>query len=94
MLSAAPPMVAEILSSPAVALPILLTLGVLYFLCPCHAKGQITNAPSMVTLSLIFKIPLFGQILESGKSSVKMTKRCYDEYGPVFIVPVSEIEMP
>ena len=94
MLSAAPPTVAEILSSPAVALPILLTLGVLYFLRPRHAKGQITNAPPMVTSSPIFKIPLFGQILESGKSSVKMTKRCYDEYGPVFIVPVSEIEMP
>ena len=79
--------VAELCPSPAVAVPLVLTLAILYFIRPRHAKQS--NAPPMVLSSPIVKIPLIGQVLEFGMSPVKMTKRCYDEYGPVFTVPVS-----
>lgn len=70
-------------------IPIVMLLAVLYFLRPRHAKKSIGNAPPMVLSSPIVKVPLIGQVLEFGLSPVKMTKRCYDKYGPVFTVPVS-----
>ena len=77
----------DFVSSPIVAVPLLLMVALVLFLRPRHAKQS--NAPPMVLSSPIVKIPLIGQILEFGMSPVKMTKRCYDEYGPVFTVPVS-----
>ena len=79
--------IVDFVSSPIVAVPLLLMVALVLFLRPRHAKQS--NAPPMVLSSPIVKIPLIGQILEFGMSPVKMTKRCYDEYGPVFTVPVS-----
>jgi sterol 14-demethylase len=78
---------ADLLSSPVVAVPLLLTLAILYFIRPRHAKRS--DAPPMVLSSPIVKIPLIGQVLEFGLSPVKMTKRCFDQYGPVFTVPMA-----
>jgi len=47
------------------------------------------DAPPMVLSSPVVKIPIIGQALEFGMSPVKMTKRCYDQYGPVFTVPIA-----
>lgn len=52
------------------------------------------DAPPMVLSSPVVKIPIIGQALEFGMSPVKMTKRCYDQYGPVFTVPVSFLNLP
>jgi len=43
----------------------------------------------MVLSSPVVKIPLIGQMLEFGKSPVKMCMRCYEQYGPVFTVPIA-----
>lgn len=77
----------ENLSSPVVAVPLILALAVLFFIRPRHAKQS--DAPPMVLSSPVVRIPFIGQVLEFGLSPVKMTKRCYDQYGPVFTVPVS-----
>lgn len=77
----------DVLSTPVVAIPLLLILGVLFFLRPRFAKNS--DAPPMVLSSPVVKIPLIGQVLEFGLSPVKMTKRCYEQYGPVFTVPIA-----
>lgn len=77
----------EFMSSPLSGIPILCFLGLLYFLRP--RKAHQSDAPPMVLSSPVVKIPLIGQAIEFGMSPVKMTKRCYDQYGPVFTVPVS-----
>ena len=81
----------DVLSTPVVAIPLLLILGVLFFLRPRFAKNS--DAPPMVLSSPVVKIPLIGQVLEFGLSPVKMTKRCYEQYGPVFTVPVSLLNL-
>jgi hypothetical protein len=85
------------LSTPTAVTLIAIPLFLLYLIRPRHAKytntsnkdGSNKNAPPMVLSSPVVKIPFIGQILEFGKSPVKMTKRCYDQYGPVFTIPVS-----
>jgi hypothetical protein len=47
------------------------------------------KAPPMVLNSPVVPIPFIGCILEFAKSPVKMVRRCYDDYGPVYTVPVS-----
>ena len=47
------------------------------------------NPPPVITTSPISKLPVVGTIIEFGISPVKMVQRCYEEYGPVFTVPVS-----
>lgn len=71
----------------SVAIPLALFAFILYFLRPRISKSQ--NAPPMVLFSPVVKIPLIGQILEFGKSPVRMTMRCYKEYGPVFTIPIA-----
>lgn len=46
------------------------------------------DAPPMVLSSPISKVPYLGMAIEFGKSPVKMVRRCFDDYGPVFTVPV------
>ena len=46
------------------------------------------NAPPCVLSSPVVPIPLIGMALEFAKSPVKMIKRCLDQYGPVFTIPV------
>jgi len=77
----------EFISSPLSGIPILCFLGLLYFLRP--RKAHQSDAPPMVLSSPVVKIPLIGQAIEFGMSPVKMTKRCYDQYGPVFTVPIA-----
>ena len=68
--------------------PLLLALALLFFLRPRKAGSKYKNAPPMVTKSTVSSVPLLGPAIEFGKSPVKMVKRCYDDYGPVFTVPV------
>jgi hypothetical protein len=72
------------ISSPAVAVPLVLLLVFLYLTTPRKAKNK--DAPPMVKSN----IPFIGTVLEFAKSPVKMVRRCYDDYGPVFTVPVSD----
>jgi sterol 14-demethylase len=43
----------------------------------------------MVLSSPVAKIPIIGPAIEFGLSPVKMTKRCYEQYGPVFTIPIA-----
>ena len=53
------------------------------------AKSGNGSSPPVITTSPISKLPVVGTIIEFGISPVKMVQRCYEEYGPVFTVPVS-----
>ena len=53
-----------------------------------HPRRGGPKAPPMVLNSPIVNIPYIGMALEFGKSPVKMVRRCFDSYGPVFTVPV------
>jgi hypothetical protein len=53
-----------------------------------RSKGGAAGPP-LVTASPICTIPVIGTIIEFGQSPVKMVSRCYEQYGPVFTVPVS-----
>ena len=55
-----------------------------------RTKGGST-APPVVTSSPVSKLPVVGTIVEFGKSPVRMVQRCYEDYGPVFTVPVREL---
>ncbi len=77
----------DLLTSPAVAASIIVGIVTLFFLWPRVSSKS--DAPPMVFNSPIVKIPLFGIAIEFGMSPVKMVRRCYDKYGPVFTVPVS-----
>jgi len=50
------------------------------------------DAPPMVLSSPVFPIPVIGVILEFFKSPNEMVKRCYRDYGPVFTIPVRNME--
>ena len=65
-----------------------LSLLFAFFILRPRTKGGV-NGPPVVTSSPVCGLPVVGTIVEFGKSPVKMVKRCYDDYGPVFTVPVS-----
>jgi hypothetical protein len=81
---------------PSLLLPcaafIITTLLFLYQLLVSRprSKGG-SSGPPVVTTSPVSKLPVVATILEFGQSPVKMVKRCYDEYGPVFTVPVRHL---
>uniref|UniRef100_A0A7S2EDL1 Uncharacterized protein n=1 Tax=Trieres chinensis TaxID=1514140 RepID=A0A7S2EDL1_TRICV len=80
--------ISDLLDSPhflPTAIPAVLFLGLLWFLRP-RTKGG--NSPPMVTSSPVCGIPLIGPMIEFGKSPVKMARRCYDDMGPIFTVPI------
>ena len=58
-----------------------------FFVLRPRSKGG-KNGPPVVTTSPVCGLPVVGTIVEFGKSPVKMVQRCYEEYGPVFTVPV------
>ena len=62
-----------------------------FVLRPRTKGGQ--QGPPIVTSSPVSSLPVVGTIVEFGKSPVKMVQRCYEEYGPVFTVPVSCMEI-
>jgi hypothetical protein len=59
-----------------------------FFVVRPRTKGG-PHAPPVVTSSPVSSLPVVGTIVEFGKSPVKMVQRCYEDYGPVFTVPVS-----
>jgi len=59
-----------------------------FFVLRPRTKGG-KHGPPLVTSSPVSKLPVVGTIVEFGISPVKMVQRCYEEYGPVFTVPVS-----
>lgn len=65
-------------------------LSLLYLLLVFRprTKGGST-APPVVTSSPVSKLPVIGTIVEFATSPVKLVQRCYEDYGPVFTVPVS-----
>ena len=65
-----------------------LSLFYAFFILRPRTKGG-RNGPPIVTTSPVSNLPVIGTIIEFGKSPVKMVARCYEEYGPVFTVPVS-----
>lgn len=65
-----------------------LSLLYAFFVVRPRTKGG-SSAPPTVTNSPVSGLPVVGTIVEFGKSPVKMVQRCYEEYGPVFTVPVS-----
>ena len=69
----------------ALLVPLLLITSLL-FLRP--RKSGRKDAPPLITTSPVSSVPLLGPAIEFGKSPVKMVRRCYDDYGPVFTVPV------
>lgn len=69
-----------------------LALGLIsfwWFLLRPRTGGK--SAPPCVTSSKIVPIPLVGVITEFLKSPNDMMKRCYDDFGSVFTIPVSII---
>ena len=64
----------------------------LFIFRPRTAKASSGGAaPPVVTQSPVCGVPVVGTIVEFGKSPVKMVQRCFEEYGPVFTVPVSNL---
>jgi len=70
----------------ALLVPLVLLASLLLFLRPRKAGRK--DAPPLITSSPVSSVPLLGPAIEFGKSPVKMVRRCYDDYGPVFTVPV------
>lgn len=70
----------------------LLSLFYAFFIFRPRTKGG-RYGPPIVTTSPVCGIPIIGTIVEFGKSPVKMVQRCYEDYGPVFTVPVSAIRV-
>lgn len=64
----------------------MVTALVMLILSP-RFKGS-KDAPPLVTESKIVPIPIIGVIVEFFISPNKMIQRCYDDYGPVFTIPV------
>jgi hypothetical protein len=48
------------------------------------------DAPPVVLSSTVVKVPLVGVLAEFLKSPNEMMKRCYQDYGSVFTIPVSK----
>lgn len=68
---------------PIILVPALFFVGLLFLLRP--RKGG-KDAPPMVQSNP--SIPIVGPCIEFGKSPMKMVKRCYDDYGPIFTLPI------
>ena len=68
----------------------LVTLVAFLIISPRFKGGK--DAPPIVTASPVVPIPLIGVIAEFFKSPNTMIKRCYQDYGSVFTIPVSNEE--
>lgn len=79
----------NILTSPVTVVPLGIALVILYYTLPRKASNS--DAPPMV--KSLLKIPLIGHIIEFGMGPMKMVERCYQEYGPVFTVPMGKERM-
>ena len=69
----------------AFAVPLVTALfGLFIYMIP-RMKCR-SDSPPIIQSSV--GVPLLGPCIEFGKSPVKMVRRCYDKYGPVFTVPM------
>ena len=55
-------------------------------------RGGGKDSPPLVTASTVVRIPLVGVIAEFLKNPNEMMKRCYNDYGQVFTIPVSWVQ--
>jgi len=62
----------------------------LWFVLLRPRKGG-KDAPPTVTASRVVPIPVFGVLAEFFKSPNTMVKRCVEDYGSVFTIPVSQV---
>jgi sterol 14-demethylase len=62
--------------------------GLVIYLIPRMKRNRSSNSPLPPMVQSSVPIPLLGPCIEFGKSPVKMVRRCYDKYGPVFTVPM------
>ena len=67
-------------------------LGVIAFVWFCFVRPRYIvggkDGPAVVTTSSSVPIPFIGVIAEFLKGPNDMMKRCYDDYGSVFTIPV------
>jgi hypothetical protein len=56
-------------------------------------RGGGKGSPPLVTESKLMPIPFVGVVSEFLKSPHEMMKRCYNDYGQVFTIPVSHITL-
>ena len=69
---------------------ILSSLALLLWALLRPRSSGLKDEPPLVRSSPAFPfVPFIGPAIEFGKSPVLMAKRCYEDYGPVFTVPVS-----
>ena len=61
---------------------------VLWFFLLRPRRGG-NNSPPLVTASTVVWLPVVGIIAEFLKNPNEMMKRCYNDYGEVFTIPVS-----
>jgi hypothetical protein len=64
-------------------------VGIWFFLL--RPRGGGANAPPCVRESKRIPLPFVGVLTEFLKSPNEMMKRCYQDYGPVFTIPVRTI---
>jgi len=51
-------------------------------------RGGGKNSPPLVTTSTVVRVPIVGVIAEFLKNPNEMMKRCYNDYGQVFTIPI------
>jgi len=69
---------------------ILSSLALLLWALLRPRSSGLKDEPPLVRSSPAFPfVPFIGPAIEFGKSPVLMAKRCYEDYGPVFTVPIA-----
>ena len=72
-------------------------LGIIGFVWFCFIRPRYIvggkDGPIVVTTSPSVPIPFLGVIAEFLKGPNDMMKRCYDDYGSVFTIPVRAYKM-
>ena len=61
--------------------------GAIWYVMLRPRKGG-KNAPPTITSSSVCRIPVFGVLVEFFKSPNTMVKRCAQDYGSIFTIPV------
>lgn len=69
-----------------IAIAALILFSVWFVLLRPRRGGK--NAPPTVVHSPVVPFPIVGVLAEFFKSPNTMIKRCYEDYGPVFTIPV------
>jgi hypothetical protein len=72
----------------AIHVSIVAVLVTIWYMLLRPRRGHTKNPPPLVTFSKKYPVPLIGQLIEFFSSPHEMMKRCYNDYGPVFTIPV------